>query len=134
MMTNVLTTQLGVTVNFALFTLFAFILGFGSIFIWLALCKYVYKPDVSKIKNSTFVYENTEKLNAYQKQVLLLLAALVFFMFLPGFLPECGLKTFLNTLGNTGMVVVALMICSLIVKKDGKSFAEVADLIKSGVP
>ena len=32
------------------------------------------------------------------------------------------------------MVVVALMICSLIVKKDGKSFAEVADLIKSGVP
>lgn len=134
MMTNILNTQLGITVGFGVFTVFAFILGFGGILIWLAICKYVYKPDVTPIKNSTYVYENTEKLNAYQKQVLALLAALVFFMFLPGFLPECGLKVFLKSLGNTGMVVVALMICALIIRKDGKSFADVADLIKTGVP
>ena len=134
MMTNILNTQLGITVGFGVFTVFAFILGFGGILIWLAICKYVYKPDVTPIKNSTYVYENTEKLNAYQKQVLALLAALVLFMFLPGFLPECGLKVFLKSLGNTGMVVVALMICALIIRKDGKSFADVADLIKTGVP
>ena len=39
MMLNVLNTQLGVTVNFALFTLFAFVIGFGGVILYLLLCK-----------------------------------------------------------------------------------------------
>ena len=134
MMLNVLNTQLGISVNFALFTVFLFVMGYGGILIWLAVCKYIYRPDVKPILNSTYVYENTEKLNTYQKEVLALLAIMVFAMFLPGFLPECGVKTFLNTLGNTGIVVVLLLVCSLIVLKNGKSFADIPTLIKAGVP
>ncbi len=134
MMTNVLNTQLGLTVDFAIFTVFAFVMGFGGILIYLAICKFVYKPDVTPILNSTYVYENTDKLNTYQKQVLGLLGVLVLAMFLPGFLPDCALKTILKTLGNTGIVVCALMLCALIMRKDGKSFADVPELIKAGVP
>lgn len=134
MMLNVLNTQLGISVSFALFTVFAFILGFGGVLLYLGLCKFIYRPDVTPILNSTYVYENTEKLNAYQKQVLILLGALVFFMFLPGFLPASLLKTFLARLGNTGMVVVALLFCAFLLKKEGKPFADVPELIKAGVP
>lgn len=134
MMTNVLNTQLGVTVDFALFTLFAFILGYGGILIYIAICKFIYKPDIARIVESTYVYENTEKLNTYQKQVLGLLGVMVLAMFLPGFLPECALKTFLSTLGNTGIVVCLLTLCALLVYKNGKSFADIPELIKAGVP
>lgn len=134
MMLNVLNTQLGISVNFALFTVFLFVMGYGGILIWLAVCKYIYRPNVEPILNSTYVYENTDKLNTYQKEVLALLAIMVFAMFLPGFLPDCGVKTFLSTLGNTGIVVVLLLVCSLIVLKNRKSFADVPTLIKAGVP
>ncbi len=134
MMTNVLNTQLGITVDFALFTVFEFILGYGGILIYIAICKFVYKPDVTRVVESTYVYENTEKLNTYQIQVLALLGIMVFAMFLPGFLPACGLKTFLTTLGNTGIVAALLMLCALVMRKDGKSFANIPELIKAGVP
>ena len=134
MMLNVLNTQLGISVNFALFTVFLFVMGYGGILIWLAICKYIYRPNVEPILKSNYVYENTEKLNTYQKEVLALLAIMVFVMFLPGFLPDCGVKTFLSTLGNTGIVVVLLLLCSLIILKNGKSFADIPTLIKAGVP
>jgi len=133
MMTNILTQQMGITIDFAIYTVFAFILGFGTVLIWLALCMFVYKPDVTKAVNSTYVYENTEKLNGYQKAVLAMLGLLVFAMFIPGFLPECALKAFLTKLGNTGIVVMFLMICSMIMIK-GKSFGDVPSMIKDGVP
>ena len=133
-MTGVLNTQLGLSIDFATFTFFAFVLGFGQILIWLAICKFVYRPDTVRIENGSFTYDNDEKLNAYQIQVLALLLVLVLCMFLPGFLPDCGLKTFLKTMGNTGLVLAALGICSFIQLRNGKSFADVADLIKTGVP
>ena len=131
---GVLNTQLGLSVNYVLFTLFAFVLGFGGVIIWMLLCKYVYKPDVSLIKNSTYVYENTDKLTRYQKQVLVLLAAVIFLMFLPGFLPECAVKRFLSSLGTTGTVVAALMLCTVLKRQNGESFADIVSLIKMGVP
>ncbi len=134
MMLNVLNTQLGISVNFVLFTVFLFVIGYGGILIWLAICKYIYRPNVEPILNSAYVYENSEKLTKYQKEVLALLAIMVFAMFLPGFLPDCGLKVFLSTLGNTGIVVALLLVCSLIVRKNGKSFADVPNMIKAGVP
>lgn len=134
MMTNVLNTQLGVTIDFALFTLFAFILGYGGILIYIAICKFIYKPDIARVVESTYVYENTERLNTYQKQVLGLLGVMVLAMFLPGFLPECALKTFLSTLGNTGIVVCLLTLCAVLVNKNGRSFADIPELIKTGVP
>lgn len=134
MMLNVLNAQLDLTVNFGLFTIFAFVMGFGGVVLYLLICRFIYRPDVSLIENSAFVYENTERLNTYQKQVLVILGLLVLAMFLPGFLPSCGLKTFLTTLGNTGIVVAFLMVCSAIVLKNGHSFADAAELIKTGVP
>ena len=78
--------------------------------------------------------ENNTTLSRYQKQVLVLLAIVVLAMLLPGFLPVCGLKTFLSTLGNTGIVLTALTLCALILRPDGQSFADVAGLIKNGIP
>lgn len=134
MMLKVLNTQLGINVDFAVFTLFAFILGFGCVILYLLICKYIYKPDVQPIVNSAYVYENTEKLNTYQKQVLGLLFAMVILLLLPGFLPEGIIKTFLTKVGNTGIVVVLLTLAGFIKLRNGSSFADIAELIKAGVP
>ncbi len=134
MMLKVLNTQLGINVNFAVFTLFGFVLGFGSVILYLLICKYIYKPDVKPIISSSYVYENEEKLNTYQKQVIGLLVAMVMLLFIPGFLPAGPVKAFFSSLGNTGIVVVLLMLCGLIKMRSGSSFADIADLIKAGVP
>jgi sodium-dependent dicarboxylate transporter 2/3/5 len=134
MMRNVLVTQMGYDIDFGRFTLFVVVLGIGSILIWMGLCKFVYKPDVTSIEKSQFVYTNDEHLTTYQKQVLGLLGLLILAMFLPGFLPACGLKTFLTTMGNTGLVLATLMICAFVLMKDGKSFADITALIRTGVP
>ena len=131
---GVLNTQLGLTVNYIAFTFFAFVLGFGGVIIWLLLCKYLYKPNVDLIVHSNYVYQNTQKLSRYQKQILLLLGAVIFAMFLPGFLPDCAVKQFLNTLGTTGTVVSALTICTILKRQNGESFIDIVELIKAGVP
>lgn len=134
MMLNVLNTQLGISVDFGMFTLFAFVLGAGNVLFYLLVCKYVYKPDVQPILNSSYVYQNTDTLNGYQKQVIGLLIAMVVLLLLPGFLPECALRTFLKSLGNTGIIVVLLMLCAFVKLRNGDSFAELGELIKTGVP
>lgn len=134
MMLNVLNTQLGISVAFGPFTLFAFFLGFGEIIIWMLMCQFIYKPNVEPIKNSDFVYSNDEKLTTYQKLVLLLLAVVILAMFLPGFLPDCGLRWFLKTLGNTGIVLAALGLCAFLLRMDGTPFGDIPEMIRKGVP
>ncbi len=91
MMTNVLNTQLGVTVDFALFTVFG-IFGYGIFLICITICKFIYNL-MSEIMERTYC-ENTEKLNSIRFGVLALLGIMVFAMFLPGFCQHNGLKTF----------------------------------------
>jgi hypothetical protein len=132
---GVFTKQTGISVNFVTFTILAVVIGYSAVWGYIFLCRFVFKPDVSPIINSNAVFENKTSLNSYQKQVMLLLAALIFFLFLPGILSDkIWLVAFLNKLGNTGIVVILLAFAVFIRKKDYSQFVNFIDLIRTGVP
>ncbi len=132
---GILTKQTGAQINFVSFTILAVAIGYSTVLGYIALCKWVYKPDVSPILKSGFVFRNTLQLNKYQKQVICLLGALIGFLFLPGILPgDLWLTKFLKQLGNTGIVVALLSFAAFLKKKDYSGFVDFVELIRSGVP
>ncbi|MDR1320412.1 MAG: anion permease [Gracilibacteraceae bacterium] len=134
MMMGVLEKAGGATVNYIAFTVFAIAVGYLTTLLYVFLAKFVFKPDVTPITQSDFVYKNDEKLDARQKGVLALLAVMIVLMFLPGFLPATlPLVKFLKTVGNTGIVVVLLGLGALL-QRNGKSFVNYAQAVKNGVP
>ncbi|SHN80072.1 SLC13 family permease [Desulfitobacterium chlororespirans] len=134
MLMGVLAKQTGIQISFLSFTILASAIGYGGVLGYLALCKFVFRPDVRAIQKSDFVMENTIRMNAYQKQVSGLLGLLVVLLFLPGFLPEGPVLAFLKALGNTGIVIGILALVAFIKRKDGSNYVNLVDTIKTGVP
>lgn len=103
----------------------------------LLICKFVFKPDVAKLasldarqldKDGTALI-----LTGVQKLVLFFLALLIIFLLLPSFLPDgFFLKTFLNGIGNCGVVILIVAIMCFI-KVDGHPLLQMKKAINSGV-
>lgn len=135
MMTAVLTKSTGLNVDYVPFTALTAVIGYCVTLLYIVMAKYIFKPDVTLITKSDFVYSDTEKLTSYQKQVVALLAAMVILMFLPGFLPaNLYLIKLLKWIGNTGIFVLLLAFGVFIKRKDGTLFINYADCVKTGVP
>ena len=84
----------GETIDFALFTVLAVSLSYAIVITYLLLCRFLFKPDVSAIRSSSYVYEGEARINPYQKKILLLLGLFFILLFAPGILPEtCLLYT-----------------------------------------
>lgn len=78
----------GETIDFVLFTILAVCLSYAIVLTYLFLCRFVFKPDVSAIRNSSYVYDGDTKTNAYQKKVLLLLVLFFILLFAPASCPR----------------------------------------------
>lgn len=127
----------GMTIDYAKYMLIAIACCIVCAVLLLLVCKFIFKPDVSKlIKLDAKQLDKTGdglKLNKTQKIVFGFLAALVLCLLLPSFLPkEFFLCRFLNGIGNTGVCIfiVALM-CFL--KVDGKPLMRIKKAIDNGV-
>ena len=126
----------GETIDFVLFTILAVCLSYAIVLTYLFLCRFVFKPDVSAIRNSSYVYDGDTKTNAYQKKVLLLLVLFFILLFAPGILPESvpGIA-FLNTVGKTGTCVLLLCFAAFFASREtGKSKINLAVEMKNGIP
>ena len=126
----------GETIDFVLFTILAVCLSYAIVLTYLFLCRFVFKPDVSAIRNSSYVYDGDTKTNAYQKKVLLLLVLFFILLFAPGILPESvpGIA-FLNTVGKTGTCVLLLCFAAFLASREtGKSKINLAVEMKNGIP
>lgn len=101
----------GPEVDAVAFSAINIILGLACIFVYLLLCKFVFRPDVTQLKQSTdFLsqYRNT-KLDKPEKVAMLFLCLFLFSMFAPTFLPDKNpLGSVLNTLGSCGCLVLIL--------------------------
>ncbi len=127
----------GMTIDYAKYMLIAIACCIVCAVLLLLVCKFIFKPDVSKlIKLDAKQLDKTGdglKLNKTQKIVFGFLSALVLCLLLPSFLPkEFFLCRFLNGIGNTGVCIfiVALM-CFL--KVDGKPLMRIKKAIDNGV-
>lgn len=135
MVQSSLTAQTGETIDFWLFTVLAVSLSYAVVLTYLALCKFLFRPDVSNIKNSDYVYSGETKMTGYQKSVLFLLVMFFVLMFVPGVLPSTfpGIA-FLNKIGKTAICVLLLCVAGFFVKKEtGKPIVDLAATFKGGV-
>lgn len=129
-------TEGAVTVSYAQFALVAipmtYLAGISPLF----AMKFIFRPDVSLIKNSDFVFTSDEtKFNSEQKIFMLFLAAFFVLLFLPGIFTKAGgFIAWLKTIGNTAICVLLLIIAGFVMKKNGTSFVNLAKTFKDGIP
>lgn len=93
------------------FVVWMFVTSFAAIVLYFLAVKYIFRPDVSKLKKVDMT--NTEKLTNYQKWILGIFVVYVVLMLLPDMLPQgLVLRGFLKDVGNTGLT--AFMVCVLL--------------------
>lgn len=128
-------TEGAVTVSYAKFALIAvpmtYLAGISPL-----IAIRLFKPDVSLIKKSDFVFSTEEtRFTPDQKGALAFLVAFFALLFLPGiFTTAGGFIGWLRTIGNTAICVLLLIAAGFIVKKNGSSFVSLAKTFKDGIP
>ena len=129
-------TEGAVTVSYAQFALVAIPMTYLAGISPLLAMKFIFRPDVSLIKNSDFVFTSDEtKFNSEQKIFMLFLAAFFVLLFLPGIFTKAGgFIAWLKTIGNTAICVLLLIIAGFVMKNNGTSFVNLAKTFKDGIP
>lgn len=126
----------GESINFWLYTVLAVCLGYTIVLTYLALCRFMFKPDVSSIEKSDYVYTGNTKMTKYQKRILALLALFFILLFAPETLPASwpGVS-FIKSIGKTATCVILLCVSGFFVSKEtGKPAINLAQEMKSGIP
>lgn len=133
MVQGAISSQTGQTFDFWRFAIFAVCLGYSIVLCYLALCRFVFKPDVSRIKTSSYVYSGETKMSSSQAKIMLLLLAFFLLMFLPEVLPKSLVPiAFLSTIGKTAICVLLLCLAGFFVGKDsGKPVISLANTFKA---
>ena len=113
----------GTGIDFLVFMVFDAIMAVVLTLVLLFLCKFVYKCDVSKMKNFSVDYFDNDplpKMSKTQKYYLVAAFAYVLCMLLPNVLDATNpAVAFLNKLSTTGITILFVVV-SAIVKFDGK--------------
>lgn len=125
----------GLEIDFLKYMCFTFPISFVMIIAYTLVCKYVFRVDLSAMKNidDSFVNKNELTLNKYQKVSIGLLAAVIIIMAAPSLLPkELLISTILSTLGMTGRFGL-LIIAISIIRIDGKPLLDFKKMAAEGV-
>lgn len=106
----------GVPINYAHYLAYSLPYGLFSILGYMFLCKFVFRMDVSRLKDfqPDFIAKEDLVLTPQRKIALTATAVIIFLLLLPGILPSCALKTFLDTFGLSLKVLVVFIVLSLI--------------------
>ena len=123
-------TMSGVGIDYAKYMLIAACSCVLCSLLFIALGKYVFKPDMEKLKKL-----DASKLDpdGALKLILCFLFALVALLLLPNFLPaDLFISKFLKSIGNTGICVFLVTVMCFL-KVDGKPLLKFKAMIDSGV-
>ncbi|MEE0435630.1 MAG: SLC13 family permease [Peptococcaceae bacterium] len=112
----------GISINMFTYTLFNFILATISIIVFVLVCKYIFRVDVSAIQNIDVEFirkEASSGMTSKQKFILFCFIGTIVTILSVGFLPKTWPITIaLSSIGNSGCV--ALWMALLFVHFDGK--------------
>ena len=126
----------GTPVNYAHYLAYSLPYGLFSILGFLLLCKFVFRMDVSRLKDfkPDFIAKEDLVLTPQRKIALIATGILIFLFVLPGILPAGNaVKVFLDSFGLTLKVVIIFLILSLI-KVDGQKVFDFHQLASKNVP
>lgn len=129
------TSMTGTEINMGHYMLYTMPMGLLTILAFLLLCRFVFRPDVSRLKNfDPAVLGKKELMMTKQKKIALLsLGAFVLLMLIPGLLPQTFfLARWLQTIGIVGIAFLTLGVLSLI-KVDGEHVFELGKCAAQGI-
>lgn len=123
-------------INFFTWTLYNTIICIAMIAIFLVICKFVLRPDLSRVKEAGAknAHLRGQKMNRDQKVGTMVLAVFILGLALPSILPETlpGMAV-LTEMGILGVGTLCMVAMALVKKEDGKPFVSIPKLISNGV-
>lgn len=110
--------------NFISFMAFMVPMGLMVVALYVLICKFVFRIDVSGIKDvDPSIFGKKEKLNADQKKAVFFLILLIVVLLVPSLLPkEWGISIFLNKITMFGQAALVVLLLMITKKKDGTPF------------
>lgn len=133
---NAYAASSGTPVNYAHYLAYSLPYGLFSILGFLLLCKFVFRMDVSKLKDfkPDFIAKEDLVLTPQRKIALIATGVLILMFVVPGILPAGNpVKTFLDSFGLTLKVIIIFFALSLI-KVDGQKVFDFHQLASKNVP
>jgi Di- and tricarboxylate transporters len=122
-----------VSYDYLSYLIFAFLFSIFVFAGFFAFCKYVFKPDITLLKDNNITFNSVQKLNNKQITIAILVSVLMLGLIAPCFLPEkCVLRTLLDSLGSAGwsLVIIAIM---LLFKVEGQPLIDFQQMVSRGV-
>lgn len=116
----------GATVDFFLYTAIMFVITGIALMGYLALGKFIFRPDVSLLSTDKDHFQalRGQKMNPNQKIAAISFAAFLMMVLGPSILPNFALMNLFKTLRITGSIILVLVILMFIKMKDGKSILD----------
>lgn len=122
--------------NMVRYIIYTVPVGILSIIAYLVLCKYVFKLDITPLKELTgsMIDPKDLQLTKVKKIALVALGSFILLLLLPSLLPKgTSLWYLLNNMGIVGVMVFVFAVLSLI-KVDGKNIFDFAAFARNGIP
>lgn len=125
----------GEEINYLHYLAYSVPYGLFSIFAYMAICKFIFRLDVSKLQDFKPDFIKSEDLVLTPQRKIALTATLIIILLflIPGLLPAGPVKAFLDTFGLSLKVLCVFTVLSLI-KVEGKPVFNFAQLAAKGVP
>ena len=129
-------TMSGTHIDYARYMFMALIICALCSLLFLLLGKYIFRPDISKLKNlnvGELATGQSLTLSGVQKTVLGFLFGLVVLLLIPAFLPgDFAVVRFLKNIGNTGICMFLIGVMCFI-RVDGKPLLRFKTMVDDGV-
>lgn len=110
----------GQTIAYGPYMFVIFISTLVALALFLFSCKFIFKPDVSKITNCNITFDKEMKLSSYQKFILGYFAVVLLLLMVPNMLPQSFMLVgVLKEIGNTGILAIAVVFYVACQCKDG---------------
>lgn len=124
---------MGVSMNVIKYMIITLAFHVMIIGIYFIFCKFVVRPDSSKLKDFNTDSIKTIVLNPYQKRVGVLFIAFIIALLLPSFLPSSlKITQILSSFGSPGICAIFVAIAAAM-RFERKPFIKIADSIYKGV-
>lgn len=120
------------TYDFLRYLIFALLLGSCITAIFMFLCRFVVRPDVTKLKNVQIEAESQPPVTLKQKIAIGSLFLLFAVTILPSLMPE-NIKTFMNTIGTTGFTLAICAFVTVFRDKEGNPYFSFQELANKGL-